>query len=290
MKKPFMNRGSAALLAGLLAVAATAWGQQDTAPAERTSTQLRTLRQQVAAMRKQLAEARHELESERAAHQDLQAQLSALKEQVARLNALQQRVDSLAGEVRAVRASSILDLNGYLAFQIENGYPTAVFRGINVQIVNGTGETQAVNGLGNLIVGYNRASEGNFVCSLGVAASEAECLAGGGVWARSHKNGSHNIVGGDFNNYSSWGGLVLGVENTLGAPYASVLNGARNRAGGNFSTITGGSYNTATGIYSSVSAGFDNHANGAFSGVSGGAQHTAPTSHDWAAGGLFQDQ
>jgi hypothetical protein len=284
-----VNRLKVLLLAGLLALPADGWGQQNAAPAG-SAAQIRALRQQVATLRKQLAAARNELAAEAAARRDLQAQLDALREQQAWLNTLQQRIDSLAGEVKSIKANSILDLNGYLTLDVSSGYPTALFRGINVQIVNGTGDTRTANGLGNLIVGYNRASAGSFVCSLGVAAAEAECLAGSGVWAQNHRSGSHNIVGGDFNSYSSWGGIVFGVENAITAPYAAVLGGARNRAGENFASISGGSYNIASGIYSSVSGGFNNHASGAFANVAGGAQRTAPGSHDWAAGGFFQDR
>jgi hypothetical protein len=192
--------------------------------------------------------------------------------------------------VRSLKANSVLDLNGYLSYDTSNGYPVALFRGINLQIVNGTGQTRTANGLGNLIVGYNRPSGGSFMCSLGTAESEADCRAAGGAWAQSHKGGSHNIVGGEFNSYSSWGGVVLGAENAILGPFAGVLSGARNRAGGNLSSIAGGSYNTATGIYGTVGGGLSNRALGDFSSVSGGTQRIAPGAQDWAAGSLIQDQ
>ena len=58
------------------------------------------------------------------------------------------------------------------------------FSGVNVRIVNGTGSTEgAVNGLGNLIVGYNeeRTSPGY----------------------ENDRSGSHNIVVGNWNNFTS---------------------------------------------------------------------------------------
>ncbi len=126
-------------------------------------------------MRKQLAAARTELSAQAAARQDLQAQLSALQTQQADLNTLRQQVELLRAEVKGLKANTVLDLNGYLTFDVSNGYPTALFRGINVQIVNGTGDTQTINGMGNLIVGYNRPSTGSFICSIGSADSEAAC-------------------------------------------------------------------------------------------------------------------
>jgi hypothetical protein len=193
-------------------------------------------------------------------------------------------MESLKADFGGLKANSVFDLNGYLTFEVSNGYPTALFRGVNVQIVNGMGETQTVNGTGNLIVGYNRPSATNATCSLGSSESASACAANSGVWAQSHKSGSHNIVGGDFNSYSSWGGLVLGLENAMSAPYAAVMGGARNRAQAAFASIAGGSFNTASGIYSSVSAGLENRATGEFAAVAGGAQRNAPGPNDWAPG------
>jgi len=263
-----MRYATALLVFGLLVTSIEGWAQQKTVSPD-SETQIRALRQQVAAMRKQLNAARGDLSAASTTRESLQVQLSALQQQV---DAMKRQLDTLRADVGGLRANSVWDLNGYLTFEVSNGYPTAVFRGVNVQIVNGMGDTQTVNGTGNLIVGYNRPNTNGFVCSMGVTESAAVCLANGGVWAQSHKSGSHNIVGGDFNNYSSWGGLVLGLENALSAPYTAVLGGARNRAEGSFATVVGGAYNTGSGIYSSISAGFDNHATGAFAAVAGGAQ------------------
>jgi len=249
--------------------------------------QLRALRQQVAAMRRQLNAARSEISAASTARLGVQGQLSTLQ---GKMDSLIRQIDSLKADLAGMKSNSVLDLNGYLTFDVSNGYPTAVFRGINVQIVNGMGETQTVNGTGNLIIGYNRPSEGSFICSLGIADSASACSANGGVWAQSHKSGSHNIIGGDFNSYSSWGGLVLGLENATTAPYTAVLGGAHNRAAGALATVGGGSSNTASGIYSSVSGGSENHATGESAAVSGGAKRTAPGSSDWAAGVLMRDR
>ena len=284
-----MTASRTALLTALLAMAADGLAQGKPQPSDPTA-EIRALRQQLAAARKQVELARAKLAAEDAARQDLAAQLSSQKAQQGQINALTRQVEALAREVRSLRANSVLDLNGYLTYDTSNGYPVALFRGINVQIVNGTGQTQSANGLGNLIIGYNQPSAGSFICSLGTAESVAECRSAGGVWAQSHKSGSHNVVGGDFNSYSSWGGLILGAENAILGPYAAVLGGARNRAGGSLSSIAGGSYNTATGIYGTVAGGFGNRALGDFSSVSGGAQRIAPSAQDWAAGRLIEDQ
>jgi len=109
---------------------------------------------------------------------------------------------------------------------------TVVFDGVNVQIVSGAGSTGgAVNGHGNLVIGYNE---------------------NGGS---SHRSGSHNIVVGDYNGYSSYGGIVIGLANSITAPYASVSGGFGNTASGEYSSVSGGHNNIASGEYSSVRGG-----------------------------------
>lgn len=95
--------------------------------------------------------------------------------------------------------------------------PHVIFTGVNVHIRSGLGFTEDPgSGLGNLIVGYN------------------EDLFG------SSRTGSHNLVVGAGHGYSSWGGFVAGVGNTISGPYASVSGGAENTAGGYASSVSGG--------------------------------------------------
>ena len=204
---------------------------------------------------------------------------------------------------------------------------TIRFSEANVQIVNGEGATEAFNGLGNLIVGYNELRPSD-----------------------NDRTGSHMIVAGDENNYSSFGGIVAGQLNATSGVYASVTGGLENTANGEFSSVSGGRNNTASGDFgssvsggrrntasgwsssvsggwnanasddfSSVSGGSNNVASGEFSSVSGGLHNTAsgagssvsggssniasgdpssvsggfqriaPGDLDWVAGGLFQD-
>jgi hypothetical protein len=264
------------LLGAIAASPATA--QQPAAPDP--VKELRAIKRQLAAMQKVLGGMRAQLNEDTATLKDMRASLESLRKDVQAANS----------GVRALQANSILDLNGYITFDNSSGYPTVLFNGINVQIVNGTGATQTVNGLGNLIVGYNRPRTAMPVCSLGAFATEPECTARGGVWARNHKSGSHNVIAGDFNGYSSWGGVVFGLENAIAAPYASVTGGAGNLASGDLSSVGAGSLNTASGMYGSVTGGLSNVAAGAFSSVGGGNARSVPDARGWAAGGLVQDQ
>ena len=125
--------------------------------------------------------------------------------------------------------------------------------GANLHILSGSGATGgAVNGLGNLIVGYNE-SRG----------------------AGDDRSGSHNIVVGPRHNYSSYGGLIAGFQNTISGTYAVVSGGNLNTASGNRASVSGGEFNTASGLLSSVSGGRTNTASGLASSVSGGRSNTA---------------
>ena len=105
------------------------------------------------------------------------------------------------------------------------------FTGCNVHIVSGAGATDgAVNGLGNLIVGYN---EDVAVLFPGSPASL--------------RSGSHNLVVGPGHSYSRYGGLVAGFINIITGSYASVSGGNGNTASGDYSSVSGGNDNRASG-------------------------------------------
>lgn len=151
------------------------------------------------------------------------------------------------------------------------GQPTVRFTGVNVQIVDGSEDAGGpVNGRGNLIVGYNAWRPG----------------APGFVNVRT---GSHNLIVGSFNNYSSFGGLVAGAFNNISAPYASVSGGEGNVASGESSSVSGGGGNTASGYAASVSGGILNKASGSYAAMSGGYGRSAAGEYDWVAGTLFQN-
>jgi hypothetical protein len=154
--------------------------------------------------------------------------------------------------------------------QLPGACPEVLFSGVNVRIVNGTGNTETTNRCGNLIVGYNESRPD---------------LLGGDV-----RTGSHNIIVGQQNNYSSFGGLVAGFLNDSQAAYASVSGGNHNTASGNYSSVSGGNANFATGNSSSVSGGADNFAQGDASSVSGGVENAAQPSDASVSGGFFINQ
>jgi hypothetical protein len=132
-----------------------------------------------------------------------------------------------------------------------NGKPTLKISDANVQIVNGSGSTDGtVNGVGNLIIGYDEHAPAY------------------------DQTGSHNLILGYGQTFTSYGGLSAGVYNTLSGPFSDVF-GVFNTASSGGSSVTGGESNTASGENSSVSGGASSTASGSYSSVSGGGGTTA---------------
>ncbi len=126
-----------------------------------------------------------------------------------------------------------------------------IFSNVNVHIRSGSGSTNGtINGLGNLIIGYNE-DNGDI------------------------KTGSHNLVLGMDHTYSSFAGLVAGRDNEISGPNASVSGGFENIASGTASSVSGGRLNQATYDYTSVSGGKENIASAAAASVSGGSGNEA---------------
>jgi hypothetical protein len=183
-----------------------------------------------------------------------------------RVAALEARIGSLEAENAALKHKT-----KYLSVVGTETY----FTGTNLHLRNGLGATNGnpdqpyqyndaffqTNGLGNLIIGYNEASLGG------------------------SRDGSHNLVIGVANNYTSAGCLVVGHSNTVSGPYASVSGGAYNVASGRESSVSAGIQNSASGDGSSVSGGSINTASGAGAGVGSGYQNTASGQYATVSGG-----
>lgn len=236
----------------------------------------------------------------------------AVNDNDARIAALEALVQTLQATV-AAQASTIGDLEEKLAhvsFVTHNGQPTVRFSGVNVQIVNGEGVTESVNGTGNLIVGYDEAdTSAIYRCTIGwddmtstPVTDQTTCEAAGAAWTnRGFKTGSHYIVAGTQNNYSRFGGVVLGYgntsnydhanvtagfQNTASGPSASVSGGYRNTASGRFASVSGGGSGAATNTWASVSGGYSGVASGTYASVIGGRQNTASGPAASVSGGV----
>ncbi len=168
--------------------------------------------------------------------------LSTLQAAQTQIAALQTRIATLESRPAGGGGGGVPDLERYVSIDPNpiNGVngPHIIFRGVNVHIQSGSGSTTDMTGLGNLIIGYNETDP-----AVGLP-----------------RNGSHNLVGGQMNSFSSSGGMVFGLRNAIRGQYAAVLGGERNTAIGMLSTVLGGGQNTAGGQYSTVYGGLMNQA------------------------------
>ena len=219
---------------------------------------------------------------------------AAVNDNDARLAALISRVDDLMAENQqlasdlAAATDFIENLREVMSLQDDNqGNPAVVFSGVNVQINNGQGATNSINGLGNLVIGYDEPRQDDSVgfCANGLYQTEADCLANNELFSHIHKSGSHNLIVGPENNYSREGGLVVGYRNTINATGSSVTGGSSNTASGRRSSVSGGLSNRAAGVRSSVSGGVSNLASGQISSIIGGASNEASGQNSSVTGG-----
>jgi hypothetical protein len=128
------------------------------------------------------------------------------------------------------------------------GKPTVEFTGVNVQLVNGAGKTASRNGEGNLVIGYDE--------------NPGEQI------------GSHDLMLGVGQTFTSFGEIIAGVNNTVTGGFSSVVGGASNLVSGEGSAVGGGVENKVTGGLSSVSGGAENQVAGETSSISGGIKNT----------------
>ena len=179
-----------------------------------------------------------------------------------RATALEERVQALEGKLQHVTSTP----------------DELIITAANLRIVNGLGDTETTNGLGNLIVGYNESRSELLECRLPFGSPDSPgCI--------DRRTGSHTIVVGQFHNFSSYGGFIAGVTNEITDQFASISGGENNTASGPVASISGGIFNTASGVWSSVSGGQSNEAFGNFSSVSGGETNTASDAASSVSGG-----
>jgi hypothetical protein len=87
--------------------------------------------------------------------------------------------------------------------------------------------------------------------------------------------GSHNLILGEEQTFTSYGGIDAGFLSTISGPFASVTGGLGNTASGKFASVSGGASNTAEGEFSSVSGGYANSTKGTQGWVGGGSANVA---------------
>jgi hypothetical protein len=224
---------------------------------------------------------------------DNNSRIAALEATVAALQATvtsqASTISTLQSNLTAVQSSQVMALDSYITVDASGDPrgPLVTLAGANLKIVNGLGSTNSINGLGNLIIGYDEVNTSTVIqgCSDGAYINPTSCAGAGEVWSHSHKSGSHYLVAGSENNYSQYGGIVAGMYNFVTSAYGTVTGGEYNMASGTNSSVSGGTYNTASNNDSSVSGGNINTASGIASSVSGGSNNTAGGNTSSVSGG-----
>jgi len=179
------------------------------------------------------------------------------------VSALQSKVNSQQTTINS-QQTAINTLSAKLQYVTTTGHDMTLTG--NLHVISGAGATNAsVNGLGNIIIGYNELQSGS--------------------GAVNKRTGSHCLILGTQNNYTSYGGIVAGQGNTIGGSYAGITGGFSNTAVGAYSSIAGGYGNTANGSYANIAGGRINLASGSWSSVSGGYGNTASATYAAVGGG-----
>jgi hypothetical protein len=147
------------------------------------------------------------------------------------------------------------------------GKATIQFSGLNMQIVDGSGHTSSLNGSGNLVLGYDEHS--------GINREETVL-----------QTGSHNLILGEEQEFTSTGGIVSGNSDSITAENASVIGGFRDMASGQESVVTAGTHNSAANEAAFVGGGYQARALGIRSSTVGGASPLAQGNGSSVVGGV----
>jgi hypothetical protein len=96
----------------------------------------------------------------------------------------------------AAEQEKLLSLLPHIKYEASGvgGKPTIQFSGVNVQVVNGEGKTASVNGAGNVVIGYDENP------------------------GKREQTGSHNLVLGEEQTFTSFASIVGGLRNTASGP------------------------------------------------------------------------
>jgi hypothetical protein len=143
-----------------------------------------------------------------------------------------------------------------------DGKPTIRFSGVNVQIVNGEGKTATANGEGNLVIGYDENP------------------------AKHAQTGSHDLILGEEQTFTSYGGIDAGFDNAISGGFASIVGGGSNSASFKEAAIGGGWANVASNENAFVAGGYDNTASSKYATAIGGKDNVSGQENTLVSGGF----
>jgi uncharacterized coiled-coil protein SlyX len=211
----------------------------------------------------------------------LQTDVAALQTDV---GTLQTDVGTLQTDVAALQTdvAALQTLTASMSLETVDGQPVVRFTRVNVQIVDGSGNTAGANSLGNLIIGYNARNRSNTGDDQEPLPPDERTRE---LWL-DLRSGSHNLIVGDNHTYSSWGGFVAGANNRITGTSATVVAGTGNAATSHNSVTVGGFDNDANGNASVIVGGRGNESTGEHSAVLGGESNDASNVRSTVAGGF----
>jgi hypothetical protein len=188
---------------------------------------------------------------------------------------LQAEIATLQAQVKALQGNSVQALVPFVSVdpnpELGVAGPNIVITGANVHIVNGMGPTPVsatpiINGLGNLVVGYNE-------WEAGAVPSPSRGGSHNVVIGRCHQfpaTGFGNLICGENNTAKGEEGFVAGYFNTTTALYTSILGGRNNQTTASYSSVVSGASNQANSDGAVVLGGCYNQENAAYSITLGG--------------------
>ena len=209
-------------------------------------------------------------------HDDLEARLEAVEAALSDASstaALEEQVVGLEENLMETQAQledaqeALALVNALLPLlSVEAGDhgPVVLLSGANLQVVNGEGSTETVNGLGNVIIGYDEATTD----------TEVEDV----------KEASHSIIAGKGHRYEGYGGIITGEENYLQGNNSVILATTGSSSASDFTVILAGYGHEISALAGgAILGGANHHISSLSSGVIvSGNNHTlgAPDSSD----------
>lgn len=177
------------------------------------------------------------------------------------------RIRELENRLRELERNTVPGLGEVLTLEKGRRCHTLKLVG-NLQIINGAGRTNTVNGCGNLIIGYNEPRP-----TPGIPEG---------------RSGSHNLILGRYHSYASYACLLSGEMNTATADAVAscVVGGMEGSANADKCVIVGGIEGKANSGRCVIIGGFDNGANNADRAVViGGTNNRADAANSCIFGG-----
>jgi hypothetical protein len=134
----------------------------------------------------------------------------------------------------ATEQKTLISILPYITFKSAgvDSKPTILFSKANIQVVNGEGKTATDNGEGNIVIGYNETP--------------------------GTETGSHNLVLGGTQDYTSYADILGGTNNTATAPFVTLFGEHNSATLPGKGALVAGHYNAVAQEFGSITGGCGN--------------------------------